>query len=96
LGLPAAWNVVLFWLSACTTGFHQVTEKTIDYVKKCPDIPKVVNYGVRQARDFWQIFPKNRARADLKNKLKFRKLENFAAVCRPNWDCHQRKKRKKS
>jgi hypothetical protein len=22
-------------------------------------------------------------------------LENFAAVCRPNWDCHQRKKAKK-
>jgi hypothetical protein len=95
LGLPAAWNVVLFWLSACTTGFHQIAERTTDYVKKCLDIPKVVNYGVRQTRNFWRIFPKNRASTGLKNKLKVRKLENFAAVCRPNWDRHQHKKAKK-
>jgi hypothetical protein len=95
LGLPDAWNVVLFWLSACTTGFHQVAERTIEYVKKCPEIPRLVNYAIRQKRNFWKIFPKNRAKSAWKKQVRVRKLENFAAVCRLNWDRHQRKKAEK-
>jgi hypothetical protein len=38
------------------------------------------------------LFPKNRAKSGWKKQLRIRKLENFAEVCRPNWDRHQRKK----